>query len=495
MEKIVETKYGTVEGFEENGLIKYLGIPYAAQPTGTLRWKRARECKKWKGVLQAKKYGGMAFQEKNGINQGTDECLTVNIVRPMQGKSLPVFVWIHGGGYVDGSARNPLYHGDLFAQDGVIYASLQYRLNVFGFYDFSTYKDCGEIESNRGLSDMIMALKWVHENIEAFGGNPKKITLAGESAGGAAVMTLMATPSAKGYFQQAIAESPLCNFVMTPKTQRKNIEMFLEGMGWGEEGLYKKLVTANPFALVKAARYQERICQYRYPGIFEPGPVIDDLLPRRPLEAIKDGCAKGVKLIIGTNLHEGTLFVRPENTIFPNCWEMIHEMFEKNGYSDEYDAVKAYYDDPKKEEKYGNCFVHFTTDYVWEMPSIKAAVFQSKHADTWMYRFEYLTKSARDTGLLAAHAFDIPCIFGVKEDEFSKLFFNGEPEEAVNRMIEDMHTPWVNFVKYGVPDEENWPKFEGEIPPVRIFDYVTRTEKIDRTQLMKLWGDMRFYED
>lgn len=495
MDKIVETKYGTVEGFEENGLIKYLGIPYAAQPAGALRWKRARECGKWKGVLQAKEYGPMAFQEENGINQGADECLTVNIVRPMEGRNLPVFVWIHGGGYVNGSARNPLYHGDLFAQDGIVYVSFQYRLNVFGFYDFSSYKGCEEIESNRGLSDMVMALKWVHENMEAFGGDPEKITLGGVSAGGAAVMALMAVPSAKGYFQQVIAESPLCNCVMTPKMQRKNIEMFLEGLGWGEEGLYEKLMSANPFDLVKAAKYQERICQYRYPGIFEPGPVIDDLLPKRPLDAIKDGCIKGVKLMIGTNLHEGTMFVHPENTLFPNCWDMIHELFEKNGYSDKYGAVKAYYDDPGKEEKYGNCFVHFTTDYVWEMPSIKAAMFQSKYADTYMYRFEYLTKSARDTGLLAAHAFDIPCVFGVKEDEFSKLLFKGESEETVNRMIEDMHAPWVNFVKNGAPDAENWPKFEGKIPPVRIFDFPVRTEKIDRTQLMELWGDMRFYED
>lgn len=495
MEKRVETKYGAVEGFEENGLMKYLGIPYAAQPKGVLRWKRARECGTWKGVLQAKKYGPAAFQEENGTYLGADECLTANVVRPMKGKGLPVLVWIHGGGYANGSAANPLYHGDSFAQDGIVYVSFQYRLNVFGFYDFSTYEDCGEMESNRGLSDMIMALKWVHENIEAFGGNPEKVTLGGVSAGGAAVTALMAAPSAKGYFRQAIAQSPLCNCVTTKEVQRKNIEMFLEGLGWGEEGLYQKLVAARPLELVKAARYQEKICQYRYPGIFGPGPVIDDLLPRRPLDAIKNGCAEGVKLIIGTNLHEGTMFVHPENPIFPNCWDMIHEMFEKNGHIDAYDAVKAYYDDPEKEEKYGDCFVHFTTDYVWEVPSIKAAMYQSKHADTWMYRFEYLTKSAKDTGMLAAHAFDIPCVFGVREDAFSRLLFDGEPEETVNRMIWDMHIPWANFVKNGAPDTENWPKFEGEIPPVRIFDFAVRTEKIDRTQAMKLWGDMRFYEN
>lgn len=495
MNEIVKTKYGEVEGFEENGLLKFLGIPYATQPTGPLRWKRARECRKWDGIFSAKEYGPVAIQDDKGQNQGSDECLTVNVVRPMEGEKLPVFVWIHGGGYMGGSASDSLYHGDTFARDGVIYVNFQYRLHVLGFYDFSTYKGCKKIESNRGLSDMIMALRWIRENIEAFGGDSEKVTIAGESAGGAAAITLMAVPSVRGYFQQVIAESALCNCVMTPQTQRKNVDMFLEGMGWNGDDLYEKLVTADPFDLIKAARYQEKIHQYRYPGIFEPGPVIDDLLPRRPLDAIKDGCAEGVKLIIGNNLHEGTMFVHPENTGFPNNWEMIQEMFEKNGNLDWYDAIKDYYDDPKKIEKYGDSFVHFATDYVWEMPSIKAGMFQSNYADTWMYRFEYMSKFAKDTGMLVTHAFELPCVFGVKEHEFSKVFFDGETKEASDQIIKDMHTPWIEFVKNGEPDPKEWPKFQGEISPVRIFDHTTRTEKLDRTQLMKVWGNMRFYEE
>ena len=342
--------------------------------------------------------------------------------------------------------------------------------------------------------DMIMALKWIHENIAFFGGDPERVTIAGESAGGAAVVTLMAVPSVKGYFNQVIAESGLCNCVMTPEMQRKNVDLFLEGMGWTEDGLYEKLLNADPFEMIRAARYQERVHQYRWPGIFEPGPVIDDLLPERPLDAIKKGCAKGIKLIIGTNLHEGTMFVRPEDTGFPNSWEMVRDMFEKNGNSAGYDRIRAYYDDPEKEAKYGDPFVHFATDYVWEMPSIKAALLQGQYEDTWMYRFEFISESAKKSGMLATHAFELPCVFGVREHEFSRFFFEGETEEAADRIIRDLHEPWIRFVKTGEPDPENWPVFKGEIPPVRIFDHETRTENLDRRELLEVWGDMRFYE-
>ena len=112
MDKIVKTNNGMVEGFEENGLLKFLGIPYAAQPCGDLRWKRACECPSWEGVLSAKEYGPVAWQDDQGIEQGADNCLTVNVVRPKEGENLPVFVWIHGGGYMCGSCSDPLYHGE-----------------------------------------------------------------------------------------------------------------------------------------------------------------------------------------------------------------------------------------------------------------------------------------------------------------------------------------------------------------------------------------------
>lgn len=491
---LVETNSGKVQGFEERGLIKFWGIPYAQKPVGELRFKRARKIDPWKGVLQADHYGDAAPQFDHGKYQGSEDCLTLNVVRRAEGNKLPVFVWIHGGGFMTGCASDPLYAGESFARDGILYVSIQYRLNVLGFFDFRIYPGCEDFETNRGLSDMIAALQWIHENIKAFGGDPENITIGGESAGGSAVITLMATPAVKGYFQKVIAESALCNCVMTQEQARENMDLYMEGMGWTQRDLVK-LRTMPAEEMLPGIGYMSARHQYRNPGIFLPGPVIDDLLPVRPLDAIRAGSARGVKLLIGTNLHEGTMFVHPENTGFPNSWEMVREMFIKNGNEAGYADVQKYYLREDFDRDFGDVFVHFATDYAFEMPSVKVAVAQKEYEDTYMYRFEFLPKSAVDNGMLVSHAFELPCVFDVREHEFSRLFFEGEPQETADCIVRDIHTPWVNFIRSGSPDPGRWPSFEGLHGPVRVFDRKTRTDRMDRCDMMRVWGDMRFYED
>lgn len=490
---LITTKSGAIRGFESDGLLKYLGIPFAQPPVGALRFKRARPVLPWDGVLEANAYGDAAAQFNEGRFMGSENCLTLNVVRPAKGEKLPVFVWIHGGGYMTGTADDTLYHGDTFARDGVLFVSIQYRLNVFGVYDFSTYPNCADFETNCALSDMVEALRWIHENIAAFGGDPERITIGGESAGGAAVVALMAVPAAKGLFQQVIAESALCNCVMTPQTARRNTDLYLEGMGWTVDDL-PKLRTADAYDLIRGTFHVNEMHQYRNPGIFLPCPVIDDLLPVRPIDAIRAGCASGVKLIIGTNLHEGTMFVHPEGTGFPNSWEMVEEMFRKNENGDGYAAIKSYYANEANIHPYSTPFVDFATDYAFQMPSVKLAEAQRNFADVWMYRFELLPNGAIENGMLVSHAFELPCVFGVKEHPFSRLFFSGETEADQDAIIHAIHDSWVRFIRASAPDPENWPVFDGAPAPVRIFDRTTATKAPDRRDMMAAWGDMRFYE-
>lgn len=445
-EYIINTKSGKVKGYLRDGRIEYLGIPYAKPPVGKLRFKRAQKMEPWDGVFDAGGYGPEAVQNDEGEDKGSEDCLTMNIQRPKEGEKLPVFVYIHGGGYTTGAACVPLYNGKHFADDGLIFVSFQYRMSVLGFYDFTTYPGCEEFDSNCGLSDQIMAMQWIHDNIAAFGGDPENVTINGESAGGATVVNMLAMPAVKGLFQKAIAQSSLPNCVCTHETARENMNLYLEGMGMTENDI-PKLKTMDPFELLRGVEYIAEHHQYRNPGMFLPGPVIDDLLPERPIDAIRGGSAKDVKLIIGTNLQEGA---------YP--------------------------------------FISFATDYAFQMPSVKVAEAQRTYTkDVWMYRYEYITKSGWETGWLASHAFELPLSFANMDFHFSRFVFKDEPEETIKKLIEEIHGSWVRFAKTGDPNPE-WIRFAGYDSPVRIFDRESKTVRLDRSELMQVWDDMRFYE-
>lgn len=517
-EYIVNTTSGRVRGHEKDGLIEYLGIPYAEPPVGPLRFKRAVPVKPWLDIYDADSYYPAPVQKNQGVEMGDEDCLAIDIKRPVEGDNLPVFVYIYGGGYHTGYTSDPMYTGEAFARDGLVYVTLQYRLNVLGFYDFSTYPGCEDFDTNCGLSDQILAMKWIHENIAAFGGDPAKVTICGESAGGASVVNMLACPDVKGLFQQAIAQSGLPNCVMTHQTSRENMNLFIEGMGWEPEDVAEKLRTADPHTFSQGTDYVSAKHQYKNPGMFLPGPVQDDLLPVRPIDAIRGGSAVGVKLIIGTNMHEGTMFVYPENTGFPNSWAMMAEMLEKNHHANAIPEVVGFYhpsasdsfvlfnsDAVSETDKFGvskgdsrqiggDPFIRFATDYAFEMPAVKVAMGQKKYTDdVWMYRYELVTRGSIESGWKATHAAELPAVFDVRDHEFSNFIWDGEPDELYEYMVNEMHGSWVRFAKTGDPNPE-WTRFEGALSPVRIFDRNTRTEMLDRRHLMQIWDDMRFYE-
>lgn len=488
-EYIVSTTSGKVRGYERDGRVDFLGIPYAAPPVGERRFKRSVPVTPWEGIFNAEAYGNPPVQYNNGVVMGDEDCLTVNVQRPLTGEKLPVFVWIYGGGYNTGYSSDEMYTGEAFVRDGILFFSFNYRTNILGFYDFTTYPGCEDFDSNCGLSDQILALNWIRANVEAFGGDPERITIAGESAGGASVVNMLACPGVKGCFTQAIAESGLPNCVMTHETARENIDLFLEGMHWTEKDL-GLLRTMDPHMFLIGHEYVNAKHQYKNPGMFLPGPVIDDLLPERPIDAIRKGSAAGVRLIIGSNKHEGTMFVHPENTGFPNSWTMITEMIEKNENTAALPEIISFYHGGEEDP-----FIRFSTDYAFEMPAVKVAMGAAKHnPDVWMYRYELVTKSGIATGWKASHAFELPFVFEKPDHPFTHFMFDGESEELFKKMADEIHGDWVRFVRTGCPNPE-WGRFAEAKSPVRIYDRETRTEELDRSELMRVWGDLRFYED
>jgi para-nitrobenzyl esterase len=203
----VQTVNGLVEGTVEDGLSVYRGLPFAAPPVGDKRWRAPTAAAPWQGVRKAAQFAAPCIGNGPG---SSEDCLYLNVWSPAKpGQHLPVMVWIYGGGFVNGSTASPAYSGEVLAKKGVVYVSIAYRVGVLGFlaHPGLTAENPRHVSGNYGLLDQIEALKWVQNNIAAFGGDPAKVTVFGESAGGMAVSMLAASPLAKGLFRGAMSES------------------------------------------------------------------------------------------------------------------------------------------------------------------------------------------------------------------------------------------------------------------------------------------------
>ena len=212
----VQTKNGSVEGLTVSGVRVFRGIPYAAPPVGDLRWREPQPAPDWKGVRKAVEFGprcvqGPIFDDMVFRDQPSEDCLYLNVWTPAKAASarLPVMVWIYGGGFQAGSTSEPRQDGERLARKGVVVVSLNYRLGVFGFFAHPalTKESPHRASGNYGLMDQVAALRWVRDNVAAFGGDPGNVTIFGESAGAVSVCTLMCTPLAQGLFHRARAES------------------------------------------------------------------------------------------------------------------------------------------------------------------------------------------------------------------------------------------------------------------------------------------------
>jgi len=217
-QSVVRTDAGIVQGTLEEGLAVFRGIPYAAPPVGKLRWQPPQAPPSWTGVQKAASFGPACPQQEVSELEGggdlgrmSEDCLYLNIWKPLtqRNEKLPVMVWIHGGGFVVGAGSGPEYPGDRLARKGMIVVTLNYRLGALGFFvheDLEKESPAG-VSGNYGLLDQIAALRWIKKNIAAFGGDPERITLFGESAGAASISLLMLSPQARGLFHRAIMES------------------------------------------------------------------------------------------------------------------------------------------------------------------------------------------------------------------------------------------------------------------------------------------------
>lgn len=486
-ETIIETAYGRVQGEKINEVCVWKGIPYAKPPISSLRFRPPVKPEAWEGIRNATEFSPVASQTSsevmnylgNDISNMSEDCLYLNIWSPAaDNKRRPVLVWIHGGAFVSGSGSSSWYDGESFATKGdVVVVTINYRLGILGFLHL------GEIggqeyatSGNCGLLDQVAALEWIQENIEAFGGDPNRVTVFGESAGAMSIGVLLGMPSAKGLFQQAILQSGAARNAI-PSSKATNVaQKLLEALNVDSSNLSQledipvgKLLEVStlvpPMSLV---------------------PVIDGVsLPQNPDLAVANGSAKDVKILIGTNKDEYNLF-----TAFDPLWkdatqQTMSVIFEKT-FGPLWSALSKQF--LNEEDLSVDLYNQMMTMQIFTYPAIKLAEHQiNQGSPVFMYRFDW--ESPVLNGVLkAAHAIEIPFVWNTLDKPKTE---NITGSEANRQVISDqMHEVWIAFARYGNPSTKsipNWPEYDLENRATFIFNEESRLELHPNDDLREKW--------
>ncbi len=400
-----------------------------------------------------------------------EDCLTLNVTTPKRRRDepMPVMVFIHGGGYILGSSATPIYDGAALARKGCVYVSVNYRVGALGCLDLSSLST-GEvtIDDNLFLRDLVMALRWVRDNIAQFGGDPENVTIFGESAGAQAVATLLAVPAAKGLFAHAISESPASGMTGTKEVRAQYAEQFATLLGADHRNAAGALMTTKPADLVNTLDKLIKGAQKGMLGAFAVGPTSGtDYLPLDPVDAMRSGAAHPVPLIVGSNAHEGRLFTRWLR-LLPTNESMIEGLLGGLEPEQRERITSAYPGYPDE----GAC-IRLGGDFAFGTAAWQIAEAHSTHAPTYRYRYDYAPRTLQIAGLGATHATELFAVFDVYRTRFGSLLTAAADGRSARRVSDDVQTRWREFSRTGVPGDD-WPAYTHSDRAVMVFDRRSR---------------------
>ena len=473
---IVATRSGKVEGFERDGVQVFRGIPYAAPPSGTRRWQPPQREEPWAGTRDASSFSPQSAQTKFALTKMmgerqppySEDSLYLNVWTPgCDDARRPVMVWIHGGAFIWGAGDTSWYDGSKFAVHGdVVVVTINYRLGPFGFMHLADLFDGAFAGSgNAGILDQIAALEWVRDCISAFGGDPERVTVFGESAGAGSVATLLGTPRARGLFRAAIAQSGAASWISTRERATRIAARVVENLGI-RAGDTEALLGASTDAVLGA------LPAFREDGVtalpFQP--VIDGtVLSEQPLAAIAAGNAAGVRVLTGTNLNEMTLF-----TIADPDLAMIDDEGVRNrlraAFGAQGDPVFDSYRARRPDATPQELWLDLSTDGVFRIPAIRLLEAQLAHAPVWSYLFTF--QSPVFGGILrSTHALEIPFVFdNLDRGGADILTGSGTERQAI---ADAMHRGWIAFARDGDPQHAGlpeWPRYDLDRRATMRFD-------------------------
>ena len=480
---VVTAPAGIVQGRVDNGVRSFKGIPYAKPPVGDLRWKPPENPEKWTGTRDATEFGNSCIQLRANPAASSiyaddpmptsEDCLTLNIWGEVDAHDAPVFVWIHGGALVSGSAKFAMYDGESLARKGVIFVSMNYRLGPLGYLahpELSAESERG-ISGNYGLLDQIAALQWVRENIAAFGGDPDRVTIAGESAGALSVMYLMASPDARGLFHQAISQSGY--MISSPELAKTNHGHFSgEALGQWLQG---KLGAPNLQAMREMGA-QELTDTAIGSGYLTWGTIDGEVLPRQTIETFNRKEQAPVPLLAGFNSGE----IRSLRRLLPPQPETADAYRDaiRTGYGDLAELFLELYPADKIDES----MLAATRDamYGWTAEKMVAGQ-QGLNRPSFLYLFDHGYPAADQAGLHAFHASEIPYVLG-NVDRITDAW-PAIPDTPQERgFAESLLDYWASFARDGTPEADGaavWPSY-GTARNIMVFTDapVARTDGI-----------------
>jgi para-nitrobenzyl esterase len=451
---------GLLAGRSEGGVEAFKAIPYAAPPVGPLRWRPPQAPASWTGERDASRVGAICIQAPSNGDPGvgpppaSEDCLTLNVWSPSERSGpLPVMVWIHGGGYNNGSGTAALYDGANLARRGVVMVTINYRLGRLGFFDhpaLAAERPADEPAGNYGVMDQIAALEWVRDNIAAFGGDPSQVTVFGESAGGAAVLQLMVAPEARGLFHRAVVQSGLGRQRSALLDQDRPGRPSAQSLGVGfarSAGLGD--ATADALRALPAERLLTPM-----PAFYSDNLIVDGkVVPEDVVQAFAAGRQAPVPLVIGTNSAEFWWIKPADAGAYGRTDDALSDA--------EYDALVAAYGG---QDGYD---AHVISDLIFNEPARHLSRLHARAGHpTWLYRFDVVPESNPEPSGGATHASERPYVFDTLDTVGRPL---GERDERASAAMADY---WTTFGRTGDPngaDRPAWPEFGAE--PDRLLEF------------------------
>jgi len=472
----VKVEEGLMQGTLEDGLTVYKGIPFAAPPVGNLRWKAPQPAAKWQGVKLADKFAPGPMQGGNPPSGKSEDCLYLNVWSPAKSTNerIPVLVWIYGGGFGAGATSETTYSGEKLAKKGVVLVSIAYRVGILGFmaHPELSAESPNKVSGNYGLLDMIAGLKWIQKNIAAFGGDPKKVTIFGESAGGIAVSMLCASPLAKGLFQGAISQSGGSFGPPRPTTfPGENLKRLSQAESEGVA--YAKTAGISSIPDLRKIEADKLPAGRGWP-IIDGRVIPDDQYKLYEAKKYND-----VPILVGYNSDEGASFSPPKT---PE--DYINGVKNRYGkFAD--DLIKAY---PVGTTNVPKTARDLARDAAFGWHTWSWARLHSKTGKSKVYYYyfdqhpDFPAESPR-FGYGSPHGQEVAFVF---------QHLNPNSQNGTNtdqQISEAMATYWTNFAKYGQPNGNGvteWPAFSDRNPVVMYFSQMPHTGPVPSAAALKV---------